>query len=166
MEGLLNWIDRFRTPITVIIVAAIIAGSGVLAFRSLQLRTLVSQVSADTTSSQEIESLKNTQAQLEQQLTSLKAQADALPATQETSSTTATSVDNSATQQSQGGLVHLNSADEAALDTLPGIGPSKAQAILDYRNAHGPFKSLDDLTNVKGIGDSTLAKIKPQLTLD
>ena len=56
--------------------------------------------------------------------------------------------------------VNLNSADETALTTLPGIGPSKAQAILAYRDENGPFKSIDDLKNVSGIGDKTFEKLK------
>ncbi len=63
-------------------------------------------------------------------------------------------------------LVHLNTANQTALETLPDIGPSKAQAILEYRTAHGRFSSIDELDNVKGIGEATLAKLRPYLTLD
>ena len=61
--------------------------------------------------------------------------------------------------------VPLNSATLEELDTLPGIGPVTAQAILDYREANGPFSSLDELTNVYGIGEKTLEKIRPYLVL-
>ena len=63
------------------------------------------------------------------------------------------------------GPVPLNSATLEELDTLPGIGPVTAQAILDYREANGPFSSLDELTNVYGIGEKTLEKIRPYLVL-
>lgn len=56
--------------------------------------------------------------------------------------------------------VDVNSADSAALESLPGIGPSKAAAIIAYREANGPFKSLDDLDRVEGIGPSTLANLQ------
>ena len=56
--------------------------------------------------------------------------------------------------------ININTADLAALDALPGIGQAKAQAIIDHRTANGNFHSVEDLTQVKGIGDKLLAKIK------
>lgn len=61
--------------------------------------------------------------------------------------------------------VDINSADAAELETLPGIGPSKAAAIIQYRTENGPFKSVDELDNVPGIGASTLASLRDQVTL-
>lgn len=60
--------------------------------------------------------------------------------------------------------VDVNSADASALESLPGIGPSKAQAIIAWRTANGPFKSLDDLDRVDGIGPSTLLNLKDQVS--
>ncbi|WP_413700118.1 ComEA family DNA-binding protein [Psychromonas sp. KJ10-10] len=48
---------------------------------------------------------------------------------------------------------------------IKGIGPSKAQAIVDYRNNYGKFNSTDELINVKGIGKGTLEKIEPFISL-
>lgn len=59
------------------------------------------------------------------------------------------------------GMVNLNDADEIALETLPGVGPATAKAIIDYRTQHGKFRSVDDLLNVRGIGPSKLSQIKP-----
>ena len=56
--------------------------------------------------------------------------------------------------------ININTADLATLESLPHIGAKKAQAIIDYRAAHGNFNSVEDLTNVKGIGEKLLAKIK------
>jgi len=63
-------------------------------------------------------------------------------------------------------LISLNRADARQLELLPGIGPSKAQAILDYRQTNGAFESLDELLQVKGIGEKTMANIRPYLKLD
>ncbi|MEK7604856.1 MAG: helix-hairpin-helix domain-containing protein [Patescibacteria group bacterium] len=62
-------------------------------------------------------------------------------------------------------LVNINTADVELLDTLPGIGPAKAAAIIDYRTQHGPFAKIEDIQNVSGIGPSTFAEIKPFITV-
>jgi comEA protein len=61
--------------------------------------------------------------------------------------------------------VNINTASAKELDALPGIGEVLAQRIIDYRNANGPFQSVDDLIKVKGIGEKTLEKIKPYATV-
>ena len=61
--------------------------------------------------------------------------------------------------------VNINTANLDELVALSGIGPAKAQAILDYRKAHGPFKSVDDLKNVKGIGAKRLEKLRSEITV-
>lgn len=60
--------------------------------------------------------------------------------------------------------VNINSADAAALQQVNGIGPSKAKAIIEYRKEHGAFATVDDLVKVPGIGEKSLANMKPQLT--
>lgn len=64
---------------------------------------------------------------------------------------------------SSGGVVDLNSATLAQLDTLPGVGPVLAQRILDWRAAHGRFTSIDELREVSGIGAARLADITPHV---
>ena len=61
-------------------------------------------------------------------------------------------------------LVSINNASLEELDTLPGVGPSIAQRIIEYRKEQ-PFTSLDDLKHVKGIGDKTFEKMKEQISL-
>lgn len=64
------------------------------------------------------------------------------------------------------GMVNINKADaETLASNLSGIGASKAAAIVDYRNQHGPFKSIDDVQNIKGIGEKTFELIKSDLSL-
>lgn len=59
--------------------------------------------------------------------------------------------------------IDLNTASAADLTALPGVGPALAQAIVAYRTTHGPFKKVDDLEKVPGIGPKKLEKIKPNL---
>ncbi|MGA2491049.1 MAG: ComEA family DNA-binding protein [Anaerolineales bacterium] len=58
------------------------------------------------------------------------------------------------------GRVNINTATVDDLDTLPGIGPTTAQAIVDYRLQHGPFQVIQDIQNVPGIGPATFAQIQ------
>ena len=64
-----------------------------------------------------------------------------------------------------GGLVSLNTADLAALDTLPGVGPVLASRIVEWRTAHGRFSAVDELGEVSGIGEKLLAQLTPLVTL-
>jgi competence protein ComEA len=63
------------------------------------------------------------------------------------------------------GLVDLNTADEATLTSLKGVGSTKAKAIMKYRQEHGGFKSVDELKKVPGFGDKTVAALKPLVTV-
>ncbi|MDP2044777.1 MAG: helix-hairpin-helix domain-containing protein, partial [Deltaproteobacteria bacterium] len=64
-----------------------------------------------------------------------------------------------------GRVIDPNIASKADLETLPGIGPVLAQRIIDYRRAHGPYKTIADLRKVSGIGRKKLEKMKPYLTI-
>jgi competence protein ComEA len=63
-------------------------------------------------------------------------------------------------------LININTADQATLETLSGIGPVKSQAIIDYRTANGPFAKIADIQNVSGIGAVTFANIENFITVD
>lgn len=63
------------------------------------------------------------------------------------------------------GPVDINRATVEELDTLPGVGPTTAQAIIDHRNRNGPFRSVEDLAKVRGIGPAKLAELRPLVTV-
>ncbi len=62
-------------------------------------------------------------------------------------------------------LVNLNTADAKDLDSLPGVGPSTAQKIIDYRESEGGFQDISDLKKIKGIGEAKYAKLKDKVCI-
>jgi competence ComEA-like helix-hairpin-helix protein len=64
------------------------------------------------------------------------------------------------------GVVNVNVADSEQLKLLPGVGPAKAQAILEYRKTKGPFKKVEDLLGVSGIGERALERMRPYVVLE
>ena len=70
--------------------------------------------------------------------------------------------DKSSTNKSK---VNINTAPQTELETLPGIGPSIALKIINYRNENGKFSSIDEIKNVSGIGDSKFENIKKYITV-
>jgi competence protein ComEA len=62
-------------------------------------------------------------------------------------------------------LVNINSAAVTDLEGLPGVGAKTAARIIEYRQKNGPFKKVEELMNVRGIGEKNFLKLKPQLTV-
>ncbi|MDX1634668.1 MAG: ComEA family DNA-binding protein [Marinobacter sp.] len=62
--------------------------------------------------------------------------------------------------------ININTADQVTLASLDGVGESRAAAIIEYREANGPFASVQDLGQVSGIGEKTLAKNADRLTVE
>jgi competence protein ComEA len=87
----------------------------------------------------------------------------ALPAQEGGQSATADAT--RATMPTATAQVNLNSATMAQLQTLPGIGPATAQRIMDYREQTGSFKKIEELMNVRGIGEVSFLKLKALVTL-
>jgi competence protein ComEA len=62
-------------------------------------------------------------------------------------------------------VVNLNTATAAQIATLPGIGPKTAELVVQYRQKNGPFKKIEEIMNVKGIGEKSFLRIKDRLTV-
>jgi competence protein ComEA len=62
-------------------------------------------------------------------------------------------------------VVNINTASATELDALPGIGAKVAARIVEYRQKNGPFKKIEDLMNVRGVGEKNFLKLKPQITV-
>lgn len=79
----------------------------------------------------------------------------------------ATAPGGTGTTSTTGGatLININTASETDLETLPGVGPVTAAAIIDYRTQNGPFATVDDLIDVSGIGPATLEDMRPFVTV-
>ena len=75
------------------------------------------------------------------------------------------SVPSSSSKNQNIGKVNLNSANLSQLDTLPGIGPAYGQRIIDYRASSGGFKTIEEIKNIKGIGDKTFEKLRDLITI-
>ncbi|MDO4272776.1 MAG: ComEA family DNA-binding protein [Eubacteriales bacterium] len=103
-----------------------------------------------------------TQEEVEQQ--SQEGQGQAFPVLQADGGGSALA-DGDAVSEDTAGKVNLNTADEAALTALTGIGASKARAIIAYREENGPFTAIEDIMNVQGIKEGTFAKIKDEIVV-
>lgn len=75
----------------------------------------------------------------------------------------ATSIAAAADSSSKAGVVNINTADADQLQMLPRVGPALADRIIGYREANGPFKTVEEIVAVKGIGDRSLEKLEPYL---
>ena len=95
--------------------------------------------------------------------TTSKSSSKSTTATESSGSKTVSPTGASSGKLAPGQTVNINTATAEQLDVLPGIGPTKAQAIIDYRNEHGRFNSIEDIQNVKGIKEGEFSKIKDSI---
>ncbi len=78
---------------------------------------------------------------------------------------TATNGNNNNANISSNSKVNINTATKEELDTLPGIGPAMAERIIEYRQTNGSFKNIDEIKNVRGIGEAKFAKMQDKITI-
>lgn len=77
----------------------------------------------------------------------------------------ALSISAAAASSPTASVVNINTASPEELDTLPGVGPAIAQRIIDYRQTNGPFATIEQIMEVRGIGEATFAKLKDRITV-
>jgi len=71
----------------------------------------------------------------------------------------------SAAKPSFSGTININTASATALEALPGIGAKTAALIVEYRQKNGPFKKVEELMNIRGVGEKSFLKLRPQITV-
>lgn len=142
---MLNLIDKYRLIIGMVLVAIVLVSGGVLVGINIK-------GGRETSES-----------------TSLSSSSSSSSTSLSTTSTTAVATQSSKTSSSAKapatGVININTATISQLDSLPGIGPAYAQRIIDYRNANGPFTSVDGLDKVKGIGKKTIDKFRDRVNV-
>ncbi|MBI3400135.1 MAG: helix-hairpin-helix domain-containing protein [Acidobacteria bacterium] len=72
---------------------------------------------------------------------------------------------SAAPKAAAGAVVNINTASASDFESLPGIGAKTAARIVEYRQKNGPFKKVEELMNVRGVGEKNFLKLKPQLTI-
>lgn len=168
MQGILAWVRRHRFIMALSLIGLGAASSLVWLYEHGRLTTQAASIADQQAAIQALAELSKENDQLVTELSSLKDQLATLSGqstkTDLTTSTNHTSSAASGTVTS-GARVNLLTANQSQLESLPGIGPAKAQAILEYQK-HPGFKSTKDLMNVKGIGEKTYAKLAPLVTVE
>jgi len=136
-----EFIFKYRYYIGAVLVFIILAGTGLVIFGNfLQKETNRDQ--------KMVAGLKTENEKLRQEL-SAKASTEVVQASTE----------------NQGDKININTANLAELDKLPGVGPVRAADIISYREKNGGFKTIEDIKNIKGIGDVSFEKIKDLITI-
>lgn len=164
-------IKRYRWPIGVILLLSVIASGGYLLWRETKS---VNDESGIMNNGEEItqleERIQNSELKIQQLETKISETSKNETVQQssigDTGQVAGASTSSSAPKAAvPTGKVNLNTATAAQLDTLPGIGASYAQRIIDYRDSHGGFKNISELKNIKGIGDKTFDKLKDLVSI-
>ncbi len=164
-----QFIEKYRMYIGGGLIVLIVVGGGILLWREnyskpklesriLNLESRITELEQQKFETQNIKSETNSNTQVPNDQNMSQEQGQIASATSQSQGSRVGS------QVTTSGKININTATAAELDSLPGIGETKANAIIEYRNSHGGFKSIDDLDNVKGIGPATIEKFRDKIT--
>lgn len=155
--------EKAKYIILAVLVVGILAGSGALYW---QITKQNQSPSADFARAQELQKqVDDLNKKIDELNANLSSAKESVSSTVISTTETKKSSSSSSSSQAVSGVVNINTASAGELDTLPGIGPAYAQRIIDYREANGGFKSIEEIQNVKGIGPKTFDKMKDQIAI-
>lgn len=160
-------IEKYQTLIGILLIISILVASAIIMVINFQ-----SEKNNDSSNNldQKVESLETEQKNINDKINQI---IDSLNQNKISQTSTAVEVKGVNTEKARSkspvqqvsGIININTASLSQLDSLSGIGPTYAQRIIDYRTQNGGFKSIDEIKNVKGIGDKTFDKFKDQITI-
>lgn len=170
-------IEKYRFWIGGVLILAIVGGSVVLIWREnyakptleSRIENLESKIVLMEEFAKRNQEANNDQANLNDQVSGVPTEQAGTVAginSQDTASQRTDSNKQTVTSQPTSGKININSASATELDLLSGIGPAYAGRIIDYRNTNGGFKSIDEIKNIKGIGEKTFDKFKDQISVN
>jgi len=139
-----NFLYQYRYYIGGGLIIIILAGLGVLGYGKYY------------------QDIKNTKTQ---ELANLKAENDSLRVQLSSQAQQQVAGASISTSENQSGKININTADAAELDKIPNIGPTRAADIIFYRESKGGFKTIEEMKNIKGIGDKTFESMKDLITV-
>lgn len=156
--------EKIKLVVLCFFIFAVISGSGVLLWQI----TKQNKQSQDTIASENTKKTQEEVNELNKQISELKKSLEDAKAQGDSSATSGgrvAGVSTSDSSESITGKINLNNASNSQLDSLPGIGSAYAQRIIDYREANGGFHSIEEIKNIKGIGEKTFEKLKDLITI-
>ena len=136
------FIDKYKYWIGGGLIFVILAGFGTIGFYKYQQNNL-------KRGNEELTNLKQENEKLRQELSGQSQQ----------------QIAGASTSENQSNKININTADTTELDKIPNIGPARAADIIAYRTTHGGFKTIEEMKNIKGIGDKTFESMKDLITV-
>lgn len=178
-----SWLETHKYKIGFVLILILLIGAAIYGLGNYKDQSVDEQPTLTANSlkeemnkiKQENSTLKNQVADLNQKLDEIKNALINNPAAGENNTANSgkvagVSVSRQPTPQSSGsqqtpGIININTASASELEKLPGVGPARAEAIIQYRNANGGFKTPEEIMNISGIGEKTFEKMKGMITV-